>query len=621
MTKSVFISSTSKDLKDHREAVNEVIRRLRLHPVDMIDFGAQPGGAKDVSVKEVRTSDFFIGILAHRYGYVMDGQAKSVTEQEYDEAVRHRKPRLIYLVDPAYSWDAALIENDPTAQARLSAFKARLNKTEVRGLFTTPENLATQVSTDLAKLVQERSRRLWLIRGLMVVASLILAAGIVIAADTGLRNSTLMAVNLIDPTATPGPDVMPAGFNVVVAGFGEQQADGTVRVSQTGDDFSDLLTAELGELGESGAINNLRGWRDRGVGHILSADPQERAAQAKALAELLNADVVIYGLIRPDEAFAEVEPEYYLAGDFAAIEPEFAGAGRLGEKLAFLRGSDDDTLGATSQVQGRITILRNFLRGLSLYIRGDFAEAEQAFEAAYGIEQRGFEVIAILGGNSALRLQADEKAFEWYSRALDTRSNYARAYLGRGASLYQMAYTQADTLPDSQTAWAEESGEGITCDRSSPIPTALHPLAGMALDCYQRALNSDDQPVTGDVWVKGTFATAQLYAWQALNDFEDVWPDALDLLNSLIAHYENDATPDEQSRTRAFAAQAHAYLGLYYRTEGQTVEDLETAIGHYEAAIALLEADINRDYNQSFIETYQSAIEELEISISNFDVR
>lgn len=621
MTQSVFISSTSKDLKDHRDAVNEVIRRLRLHPVDMVDFGSQPGGATDVSVKEVRTSDFFIGIIAHRYGYVMEGQTKSVTEQEYDEAVRHRKPRLIYLVDPDHTWDAALIENDATAQSRLAAFKDRLNKNEVRSLFTTPENLAAQVSTDLAKLMQERSRRVWLIRVLMLIAALIIAAGIVIAADTGLRNSTLMAVNLIDPTATPGPDVMPAGFNVVVAGFGEEQPDGTVRASQTGDDFADLLTAELAELVESGAVNNLRGWRDRGVGHILSADPQERAAQARALAELLNADVVIYGLIQEDEAFAEVEPEYYLAGDFAAIEPEFAGASRLGEKLAFLRGSDDDTLGATSQVQGRISILRNFLRGLSLYITGNFAESVQAFEAAYAIEQRGFEVIAILGGNSALRLQDDEAAYEWYSRALDTRPHYARAYLGRGASLYQLAYAQAEELTDSQATWDEEAAAALGCDRNTPLPTTLRAQATMALDCYEQALNSPDQPPSGDVWVKGTFATAQLYAWQAVNEFEDTWPDALELLNALIVHYENEASPDEQARTRAFAAQAHAYLGLYYRTEGQTVEKLETAIRHYRAAIALLQEDINREYNQPYIESYLAAITELETSITNFEVR
>lgn len=42
MTKSVFISSTSKDLQAHRAAVNAALRRLELRPIDMVDFDAQP---------------------------------------------------------------------------------------------------------------------------------------------------------------------------------------------------------------------------------------------------------------------------------------------------------------------------------------------------------------------------------------------------------------------------------------------------------------------------------------------------------------------------------------------------------------------------------------------------
>ena len=43
--KSVFISSTSKDLQEHRAAVDKAIRRLELRPINMDDFGSQPGGA------------------------------------------------------------------------------------------------------------------------------------------------------------------------------------------------------------------------------------------------------------------------------------------------------------------------------------------------------------------------------------------------------------------------------------------------------------------------------------------------------------------------------------------------------------------------------------------------
>ncbi len=43
MTKSVFISSTSKDLQAHREVVRDTILRLESLPIDMIYFGAREG--------------------------------------------------------------------------------------------------------------------------------------------------------------------------------------------------------------------------------------------------------------------------------------------------------------------------------------------------------------------------------------------------------------------------------------------------------------------------------------------------------------------------------------------------------------------------------------------------
>ncbi|MBZ0308819.1 MAG: DUF4062 domain-containing protein, partial [Anaerolineae bacterium] len=152
MTKSVFISSTSKDLQAHRAAVNAALRRLELRPIDMVDFDAQPGDAVQISLAQVRKADIFIGVIAHRYGYVPEGKEKSVTELEYDEAKKRNIPRLMYLVDPDYTgWPEEYRENTP----QLATFKARIEKENVRGLFTTPEDLAQKVSTSVARLLDE----------------------------------------------------------------------------------------------------------------------------------------------------------------------------------------------------------------------------------------------------------------------------------------------------------------------------------------------------------------------------------------------------------------------------------------------------------------------------------
>ena len=203
MASSVFISSTAVDLREHRAQVNAAIRRLRLRPIDMVDFGSQQGGAVGVSVKEVAHADIYVGIIAHRYGYIPAGMTKSVTEQEYDEAIRLGLPRLMYLVDQDYAWPPEFVEQDAQAQERLAAFRARVEANEVRSLFTTPENLATQVATDLARFQseQQRGRVLRWIATAIVAIVFLIALALIALPDT--RSSVIAFVGL--GTATPTP--------------------------------------------------------------------------------------------------------------------------------------------------------------------------------------------------------------------------------------------------------------------------------------------------------------------------------------------------------------------------------------------------------------------------------
>jgi hypothetical protein len=60
-----------------------------------------------------------------------DGTYRSVTEQEYDEAVRKRIPRLLYIVYPQHPWPESLIEKGEQSQERLQGFKAKVEKQDV----------------------------------------------------------------------------------------------------------------------------------------------------------------------------------------------------------------------------------------------------------------------------------------------------------------------------------------------------------------------------------------------------------------------------------------------------------------------------------------------------------
>jgi len=210
MAQAVFISSTSKDLPEHRAAVDKAIRGLELRPINMDDFGAQPGGAAGVSLREVRKADIFIGIIAKRYGYVPAGMEKSVTEQEYDEAVKRRIPRLMYLLDPEYEWPADRIEADETAQAKLAAFRQRIEANEVRRLFTTPDRLSSYVVTDLTKLLNKQRQQTLITRILVAIVAVLALIAFVLIADSGVRTPLLVSMGVLTETYTPSPTLTPS---------------------------------------------------------------------------------------------------------------------------------------------------------------------------------------------------------------------------------------------------------------------------------------------------------------------------------------------------------------------------------------------------------------------------
>ncbi len=163
----VFISSTSLDLKQHREAVAKTILRLGMHPIDMTDFNASDRNALQLCYDKVREADVFIGIYAQRYGYAPDASVTyrdadgkirhgdgetSITQHEYLWAKARGIPLLLFVVDESVPWPPKDIDDEP-GKSRLKTFKARIGKEHVWQTFSTPDSLASAAATSLAELL------------------------------------------------------------------------------------------------------------------------------------------------------------------------------------------------------------------------------------------------------------------------------------------------------------------------------------------------------------------------------------------------------------------------------------------------------------------------------------
>src|SRR5678815_69722 len=135
----VLISSTRKDIAEYREQIKDKLVALHQVVLMMETFGANPSDAVTVSTDQVRECDLFIGIYAYRYGYVPEGDEKSITEQEYDLARELGKRCLCYVASESLKPEVS--EEDESKQQRLAAFKQRIDVELVRSVFDSPDDL------------------------------------------------------------------------------------------------------------------------------------------------------------------------------------------------------------------------------------------------------------------------------------------------------------------------------------------------------------------------------------------------------------------------------------------------------------------------------------------------
>lgn len=150
-THSVFVSSTFIDLAEHRETVQKALRQLGAIDISMENLGARDERPKDECLRIIsKEVNSFVGIYAHRYGYIPKGDRKSITEAEYDAASQANLPRFIYLVNEDAPWPPRLIDGGPTA-SKLEKFKQRVLATHICKRFSSKDDLATSVAADVGR--------------------------------------------------------------------------------------------------------------------------------------------------------------------------------------------------------------------------------------------------------------------------------------------------------------------------------------------------------------------------------------------------------------------------------------------------------------------------------------
>ncbi|MFM2167289.1 MAG: hypothetical protein RIS79_1660 [Verrucomicrobiota bacterium] len=159
---TAMISSTAIDLPSHRKAVKDACIDAGVFPIGMESLPAQDKTGVQVSLDMVDKADIYLGIYAWRYGWVPPGGDKSITEMEFDHAVKRKsegrlKELLIFIADESHAVTVKDIEADAEAQKKLKAFKSRASEGRVRKTFASVEELRRLVSEALRHHTQHTS--------------------------------------------------------------------------------------------------------------------------------------------------------------------------------------------------------------------------------------------------------------------------------------------------------------------------------------------------------------------------------------------------------------------------------------------------------------------------------
>jgi len=104
----IFVSSTSLDLKDYRIKAKKAIEESKNEFIGMEKFQSHTHEPKEFCPEKVEECESLVLIVAYRYGNIPDGQTISITQLEYEHALKKKIPVRIYLMDDKHPWPSDL---------------------------------------------------------------------------------------------------------------------------------------------------------------------------------------------------------------------------------------------------------------------------------------------------------------------------------------------------------------------------------------------------------------------------------------------------------------------------------------------------------------------------------
>jgi len=150
----VFVSSTYSDLRESRQQVTMTLLECDAFPTGMEIFPAADDDAWTLIRRVIDESDYYLLVIAGKYGSINPASGLSYTEMEYDYAVSAGKPVMAFLHGALGELKSDLCENTEERREKLDNFREKVRKAKHVKFWKSPEELAGQVARTYNKFVR-----------------------------------------------------------------------------------------------------------------------------------------------------------------------------------------------------------------------------------------------------------------------------------------------------------------------------------------------------------------------------------------------------------------------------------------------------------------------------------
>jgi len=178
VTYKAFIASTFEDLKEHRARVIESLRSAGFVVDPAEDWRAAATAPREFSAARLEGCNLCILLVGFRRGTIPEGKTgRSITQIEYDEALRRGIDILPFLLEDSAKWPAAFDERKEDPEA--DAWRRNLRSRHGIEMFNS-DPASIHVEPALARWVVEKEsiRARQFRRGIYLVAAVMIAIGL-----------------------------------------------------------------------------------------------------------------------------------------------------------------------------------------------------------------------------------------------------------------------------------------------------------------------------------------------------------------------------------------------------------------------------------------------------------